>query len=129
MTPDTIREARAVLGARWGLGRPLYTAELGQALRMAPGNINKLVLDWEAGRATPSGPVQVALSMMLAGAEPPDLGAILNPLAAVQEGRRRSSPQLTAQPDLGVMHRSGPAPRASRRTLLTRERKSAPTET
>lgn len=133
MSPDEIRKAREILGERWGLGRPLYTSEVGQALRMAPGNINKLVLDWESGAAKPSGPVTVALAMMLAGAEPPDLAAIQNPPEAVQENRRRSawklSPELTAPRDPGVMRRSGDAaPRASRRPVLSVKRSGAPTD-
>lgn len=65
-----IRAARAKLGQLWGLGRPLRAAELGRALRLKGRDPGATVLAWEAG--TPiSGPVSVAIEMMLAGAKPP----------------------------------------------------------
>lgn len=77
MTPDEIRDARRRLGRLWGLDRPLFLSELAQALRMAPASASKTILEWERGKKEPSGPVTVALAMMLAGAKPPDLEAVL----------------------------------------------------
>lgn len=73
MTPSQIREARAQIGALWGLARPLRAAELGRVLRLKGRNPGATVLNWEAGRDEVSGPVSVAIEMMLAGAIPPTL--------------------------------------------------------
>jgi hypothetical protein len=70
MTGHDIRAARGTLGELWGLGRPLYASELARALRLRGRDPGATVLAWEAG--TPiSGPVSVAIEMMLAGARPP----------------------------------------------------------
>jgi hypothetical protein len=70
MTGEEIRRARAALGELWGLERPLYASELARALRLRGRDPGATVLAWEAG--TPiSGPVSVAIEMMLAGAKPP----------------------------------------------------------
>lgn len=70
MTSAQVREARASLGHQFGLGRPLRAAELGRLLRLKGRDPGATVLAWEAG-APVSGPVSVALEMMLAGARPP----------------------------------------------------------
>jgi hypothetical protein len=71
MTGEEIRAARAILGEQWGLARPLYASELARALRLKGRDPGATVLAWEAG--TPiSGPVSVAIEMMLAGAKPPE---------------------------------------------------------
>jgi hypothetical protein len=54
----------------WGLGRPLHRSELGRALRLDARDPGESVAIWE--RRGPTGPVAVAISMMLAGAMPPD---------------------------------------------------------
>ena len=72
MTPDQLRNARRVLGEMWGLGRPLKASELGRALRLAGRAPGRSVLDWEAGKSPISGPVSVAVQMMLNGCLPPD---------------------------------------------------------
>jgi len=71
MTAAQIRKARAALGAMWGLDRPLRAAELGRLLRLQGRDPGATVLAWEAGTPV-SGPVSVAIEMMLAGADPPD---------------------------------------------------------
>jgi hypothetical protein len=71
MTGADIRKARATLGDMWGLGRPLQAAELGRVLRLQ-GDVGASVLAWEAGKPV-SGPVSVAIEMMLAGDRPPTL--------------------------------------------------------
>jgi len=70
LTGAQLRKARATLGSLWGLGRPLRAAELGRLLRLRGRDPGESVLDWEAG-APISGPVSVAIEMMLAGAKPP----------------------------------------------------------
>ncbi|MFC3207503.1 hypothetical protein [Aquamicrobium soli] len=71
MNGNELRAARATLGELWKLGRPLYLAELGRALRLKGRDPGASVLEWERGNG-PSGPVSVAIEMMLAGAMPPD---------------------------------------------------------
>ena len=69
MTGSEIRAARATLGKLWGLNRPLFASELARALRLKGRDPGATVLAWESG--TPiSGPVSVAIEMMLAGAKP-----------------------------------------------------------
>lgn len=72
MTGNDIRNARGKLGKLWGFGRPLRMSELGRALRMRSRDVGATVRDWERGKATITGPVSVAIEMMLAGAMPPD---------------------------------------------------------
>ena len=70
MTGHDIRAARGTLGELWGLGRPSTPLELARALRLRGRDPGATVLAWESG--TPiSGPVSVAIEMMLAGARPP----------------------------------------------------------
>jgi hypothetical protein len=72
MTGDELRAARGTLGAMWGLDRPLKMAEMGRALRLGGRDPGESIRDYERGKTTISGPVSVAVEMMLAGAEPPD---------------------------------------------------------
>lgn len=72
MTGRDIRKARATLGKLWGLERPLHASELARALRLQGRDPGATVLAWEAGTPV-SGPVSVAIEMMLDGAEPPTL--------------------------------------------------------
>jgi hypothetical protein len=70
MTGREIRSARAKLGKLWGLDRPLHASELARALRLKGRDPGATVLSWESGTPV-SGPVSVAIEMMLAGAAPP----------------------------------------------------------
>jgi hypothetical protein len=72
MTGPELRDARARLGALWGLGRPLHMSELGRALRLAGRDPGASIRDYERGTTKISGPVSVAVDMMLAGTLPPD---------------------------------------------------------
>lgn len=72
MTGEDLRDARGKLGALWGLGRPLTMSELGHALRLAGADPGASVRDYERGKTKVSGPMSVAVEMMLAGAVPPD---------------------------------------------------------
>jgi hypothetical protein len=71
MTGDQIRKARKTLGDMWGLDRPLRAAEVGRLLRLKGRDPGATVLDWETGKTPVTGPVSVAIEMMLAGAKPP----------------------------------------------------------
>lgn len=71
LSPDEMTAARRVLGERWGLERALTYGEMARLLRLKPANGAETVMGWEEGRPAISGPVSVAVEMMLAGAEPP----------------------------------------------------------
>lgn len=71
MTPDDLRAARARLGDLWGLGRDLTRSEMGRALRLGGKNPDDSIRDYERGKTRISGPMSVAVEMMLAGARPP----------------------------------------------------------
>jgi hypothetical protein len=72
MTGEDLRNARATLGERWGLGRPLKMSEMGRALRLGGRDPGESIRDYERDKTTISGPMSVAVDLMLAGAEPPD---------------------------------------------------------
>ena len=72
MTGEELHDARRTLGMMWGFDRPLHASELGRALRLAGRDPGRSVLDWEAGKFPISGPVSVAVQMMLGGCLPPD---------------------------------------------------------
>ncbi|MFN3858130.1 MAG: hypothetical protein ACK4RV_10290 [Caulobacter sp.] len=72
MTGEELRDARAALGAMWGLGRPLQMSELGRALRLGGRDPGASIRDYERGNTRISGPMSVAVEMMLSGALPPD---------------------------------------------------------
>jgi hypothetical protein len=72
MTGDELRDARAALGHMWGKGRPLFASELGAALRMAGRDKGESIRDYERGKTPISGPISVAVEMMLQGQLPPD---------------------------------------------------------
>ncbi len=72
MTGDDLRDARGALGRLWGLGRPVSMTEMGHALRLAGADPGVSIRDYERGKTRISGPMAVAVEMMLAGALPPD---------------------------------------------------------
>ena len=72
MTGDDMHAARGRLGHLWGFGRPLRASELGRVLRLSGRDPGASVRDYERGTTKISGPVSVAVEMMLAGAIPPD---------------------------------------------------------
>ena len=72
MTPQRLYDSRATLGRLWGLNRPLHASELGRALRLSGRDPGSRVRDLERGHDPISGPVSVAVEMMLAGGDPPD---------------------------------------------------------
>lgn len=72
MTGPELYAARSTLGHMWGLGRPLRMAEMGRALRLSGRDPGASIRDYERGTTRISGPMAVAVQMMLAGALPPD---------------------------------------------------------
>jgi hypothetical protein len=71
MTPADLYAARATLGLMWGLGRPLKASEMGRVLRLGGRDPGESVRDYERGKTRISGPVSLAVELMLAGAVPP----------------------------------------------------------
>ena len=89
MTGAELTAARVKLGTMWGLGRPLGAAELGRLLRLG-GDPRARILEMERGKRPISGPVSVAIEMMLAGAKPPEFEAVL-----AQKSKSLSQPDKT----------------------------------
>lgn len=71
MSPEELHAARRSLGELWGKGRPLKASELGRALRLGGRDPGESIRDYERGKTRISGPMSVAVEMMLAGAKPP----------------------------------------------------------
>lgn len=69
MTPDALRAARATLGHMWGLDRPLHASEMGRALRLGGRDPGESIRDYERGKMRISGPMSVAVELMLTGAK------------------------------------------------------------
>lgn len=72
MTGEELYAARDKLGELWGKGRPLHASEMGRALRLGGRDPGESVRDYERGKTSISGPLSVAVEMMLAGMLPPD---------------------------------------------------------
>ncbi len=70
MCHTDIRAARRELGELWGLDRPLSYSELGRVLRLGGLRPDNSVRDYERGKTPVSGPISVALELLLAGAKP-----------------------------------------------------------
>jgi hypothetical protein len=56
----------------WGFGRAATMGELGRALRLTAGRPGQSIRDMEREKKPISGPLSVAVEMMLEGALPPD---------------------------------------------------------
>lgn len=74
-----ISEVRQALGALWGLDRSLSRAELARALDLSPKFGGSHVSKLERGIATLSGPIEVSIRMMLAGARPHTMDDVIKP--------------------------------------------------
>jgi hypothetical protein len=72
MTGDELYQSRETLGRLWNKGRPLRASELGRALRLGGRDPGASIRDYERGKTPVSGPLSVAVEMMLGGAIPPD---------------------------------------------------------
>ena len=72
MTDSELHAARGRLGELWNLGRPVSMAEMGRALRLGGRDPGESIRDYERGTTRISGPVSVAVDLMLGGAIPPD---------------------------------------------------------
>lgn len=79
MTPLEFRDARGQLGHKWGLGRPLTLTEFGRVLRLGGVRPDQSVRDYERGKTQVSGPLSLLVELLLAGAKPKGLNAILKP--------------------------------------------------
>ncbi len=70
MTPSQLRDARDTLGRMWGYNRPLHMSEMGRALRLHGRDPGRAIRDYERGTTKISGPLSLAVELMLAGANP-----------------------------------------------------------
>ena len=64
MTPDDFRTARATLGERRGLSRPLTGREMAEALRMGKHGW-QTISAWENGKQQIPGPITLAIECLL----------------------------------------------------------------
>lgn len=67
-TENFIRDARTELGELWGLDRHLTVGELARVLGLRGERASETVVHWESGKTEPTGPVKLAVGLML---EPP----------------------------------------------------------
>lgn len=78
-----VTEARETLGRMWGLDRPLTRAELARALDLSAkfggSHVSKLEIVDPAKRATLSGPIKVAMQLMLDGGVPYTMAGVVKP--------------------------------------------------
>lgn len=78
-----VTQAREKLGRMWGLERSLTRAELARALDLSQkfggSHISKLEIEDPKRRATLSGPVEVAIQLMLDGGVPYTMAGVVKP--------------------------------------------------
>jgi len=79
LTPLDVAQVRNDLGHLWGLDRTLSRAELARALDLSPRYGGSHISKLEAGKTTLSGPIEVALRMMLAGCRPHTMDDVIKP--------------------------------------------------
>jgi len=72
MTGDEMRQARQKLGELRGLDRPLTMAEMGRLLRLGGRDPGAGIRDYERGTTRISGPLSLAIDLLLAGGTPPE---------------------------------------------------------
>jgi hypothetical protein len=77
--PLDIADVRVRLGGVWGLDRALTKRELARALALSEKHGDEHVAKMEAGKTAISGPIDVALRMMLGGAKPPTMADVIRP--------------------------------------------------
>jgi hypothetical protein len=70
---------REDLGRIWGLGRAITRAELARALDLSPRFGGSHISKLESGKTTLSGPIEVAIRMMLDGARPYTMEHVIKP--------------------------------------------------
>lgn len=74
-----VENARRELGRLWGLERDLTRAELARALKLSDKHGGSHISKLEDGKTALSGPIEVAIAMMLGGAVPPTADHIVKP--------------------------------------------------
>lgn len=77
MTGEELRAARRTLGMAWGVERPLSLMEMAWVLRLAGKDPGASLRDYEQGKGVISGPMSLAVELLLAGARPAELEAML----------------------------------------------------
>jgi hypothetical protein len=77
--PLDLSVARVRLGTIWGLDRPITKRELARALGLSPRYGDEHIAKVENGKTNLSGPIEVAVRMMLAGAKPHTMADVIRP--------------------------------------------------
>jgi hypothetical protein len=72
MTGNDLRDARKTLGEMWGLRRPLTMNEMGAVLRLTGKDPGATIRDYERGKNPISGPISLAVEMLLQGGPLPE---------------------------------------------------------
>lgn len=67
MTAQDMADARRKLGALYGLDRSLLSSELAWLLRLGGAVPANMVQDWERGKSRISGPVSLAIDLLIEG--------------------------------------------------------------
>ena len=73
MSAEQFRAARDKLGALWGLERPLTQMEMARVLRLGGERPDQSIRAYERNKTPISGPISLALELLLAGAQPAGL--------------------------------------------------------
>lgn len=76
MTGDEVREARYVLGHRWGCGRMLPKSDMGRILGLSGRDPGYMIDRYEKGTSQVPPHVAVTITLYLSGATPPDFTLI-----------------------------------------------------
>jgi hypothetical protein len=76
---EIVADARQELGDLWGFDRALTRAELGRALDLSPKFGGSHISKLEKGLTNLSGPIKVAMFMMLDGALPYTMSGVIKP--------------------------------------------------
>lgn len=70
ITAERLREARGILGERWGYGRPLSMSEMGILIGLKGRNPGASIRDMERGHDNITPRVAALVESLLAGQEP-----------------------------------------------------------
>jgi hypothetical protein len=82
MPGEAVGMARAIIGEKWGLGRPLRRSELARVLRYQGANGSATIAAYETGAARVPAVVSLALDLLCLTNGPPDGPDSLKPAKA-----------------------------------------------
>jgi hypothetical protein len=77
ISAEDLYDARRTLGEAWGLDRPLSLEEMARILRLSGRDPGASLRDYERGKTQISGPLSLAVELLLAGGRPPEVDELL----------------------------------------------------